>query len=252
LPFYPAFPKVLSQGVIQAFPTILGSATTTPELPWTLKNRHCVDFRVSDPDPLKQLIWGITRQKPAAREPLIPGKEEKGASKRTFSQARLYPPLAKSPDEEEAGQVEILRLRVKEYWVDGVLRHSLYNEVLISLGMEQMDKAVNAPWKYTVEVSDAVNSTSPEDRDIRTIYDTTGLLLILGEPGSGKTTTLLDLARTLLDRARQDIKERVPIVLNLSSWKKNQSLAEWISGELSEKYRIPRKIAQSWLQNGCF
>ena len=31
--------------------TILDSATTTPELPWTLKNRHHVDFRVSDPDP---------------------------------------------------------------------------------------------------------------------------------------------------------------------------------------------------------
>lgn len=30
-------------------PTILGSADTMPELPWTLKNRHRVDFRVSDP-----------------------------------------------------------------------------------------------------------------------------------------------------------------------------------------------------------
>ena len=30
-------------------PTILGSAATTPELPWTLKNRHRVDFRVPDP-----------------------------------------------------------------------------------------------------------------------------------------------------------------------------------------------------------
>jgi hypothetical protein len=59
---------LLSQFVDQkcpVIPTILASATTTPELPWTLKNRHHVDFRVSDPDPLKQLIWGITGQKPA-------------------------------------------------------------------------------------------------------------------------------------------------------------------------------------------
>jgi hypothetical protein len=41
----------------------------------------------------------------------------------------------------------------------------------------------------------------------------------------------------------------VPVVLNLSSWKKKLPLAEWISGELLEKYRVPRKIAQSWLQN---
>jgi predicted NACHT family NTPase len=86
-----------------------------------------------------------------------------------------------------------------------------------------------------------------DDRDVNSIYDATGLLLILGEPGSGKTTTLLQLARTLLDRARSDIKERVPIVLNLSNWKKHHPLAEWISVELSEEYRVPIKIALPWL-----
>jgi predicted NACHT family NTPase len=89
-----------------------------------------------------------------------------------------------------------------------------------------------------------------DDRDVSVIYDATGLLLILGEPGSGKTTTLLDLARTLLERAKDDIKERVPIVVNPSSWKSNQPIAEWISNELSEKYRVPRKIARFWLQRG--
>ena len=37
-------------------PAILASATTVADLPWPLKNRHCVDFRVRDPDPLKQLL----------------------------------------------------------------------------------------------------------------------------------------------------------------------------------------------------
>jgi hypothetical protein len=207
-----------------------------------------VDFRVSDPDPLKQLIWGITGQKPA-KEPLVPGKEERGASIRTFSQARLYPPLLRPPHPEQATQLEILRGRVEEYWVDGVLKHSLYNEVLISLGKRQVDEFLDAPWKYKVEISDAITSGPLDDRDTDAIYDATGLLLILGEPGSGKTTTLLQLARTLLERARDNIKERVPIVLNVSSWKKNQPLAEWMSGELSEKYRVPRKIARLWLQN---
>jgi hypothetical protein len=228
-------------------PTILGSATTTPELPWTLENRHRVDFRIADPDPLKQLIWGITGQKPAGREQLIPGKEEKAASTKTFSQARLYPPLLQPPDPEQATQLEILRGRVKEYWVDGVLKHSLHNEVLISLDKRQVDEFVDAPWKYTVEVSDVVRSGPLAYRDVKAIYYATGLLLILGEPGSGKSTTLLDLARTLLDRAEKDIKERVPIVLNLSSWKK-QPLTEWMSDELWEKYRVPRKIARPWLQ----
>jgi hypothetical protein len=41
-------------------PVVLPSAKTTPELPWTLGNLHWVDFRATDLDPLKQLIWGIT------------------------------------------------------------------------------------------------------------------------------------------------------------------------------------------------
>ena len=78
-------------------PTILASANTTPELPWTLNNRHRVDFRVPDPDPIKQLIWGITGQKPAAKEPLIPGKDQLAVSRRTSFEPRLYPPLAHPP-----------------------------------------------------------------------------------------------------------------------------------------------------------
>ncbi|MBV8279910.1 MAG: TIR domain-containing protein, partial [Verrucomicrobia bacterium] len=229
-------------------PTILASANATPELPWTLKNRHRVDFRVSDPDPLKQLIWGITGLRPKAEGPLIPGVEELGTSRKAYSQTRLYPPLAQRPDPEQAAQLEIFRRRVNEYWIDGVLKHSLYSDVLIALGKRQTDEFIHAPWKYSIEVADTAGSMAFESRSVPEIYDATGLLLILGEPGCGKTTTLLDLARILLDRAERDIKERVAIVLNLSSWKKKQPLADWIAVELSEKYRVPRKIASFWLQ----
>ena len=163
-------------------------------------------------------------------------------------ETRLYPPLAEPPNQDQAAQLEILRRRVKEYWVDGVLRHSLHNEVLISLGKRPIDEAVDAPWKYTVELSGTVSSKPLEDRDVDAIYDATGLLLILGEPGSGKTTTLLHLARILLERAKNDKRERVPVVVNLSSWKKQQSLQDWIAVELSEKYRVPAKIAPFWSQ----
>jgi NACHT domain len=244
-------------------PVILPSIRATPELPWPLGNLHCVDFR-TDSQPLKRLIWGITRQKPtelsgvpdsekpptmmeAAESQLIPVRDEHAKSDKAISEARLFPPLVELPDQEQVNQLKILRSRVEEYWVDGVLKHSLYDEVLIALCKRQVDEFIDAPWKYKVVVSDAVTSAL-DTRHLSTIYDATGLLLILGEPGSGKTTTLLDLARTLLDRARDDIKERVPVVLNLSSWKK-QPLVQWMSDELSEKYRIPRKIATSWLQN---
>jgi TIR domain/NACHT domain len=254
-------------------PAILASAPAKAALPWSLAGLHCIDFRATGSHPLKRLVWGITGERPAelahlpaSEKPvtmrdavkghLFPGGDDRAAASKgrfgdlEISKARYYPPLTKPPDPEQAVQLEILRRRVKEYWVDGVLKHSLHNEVLISLGKREMGQAVDAPWKYTVEVSDPTNSTPLDDRDVSTIYNATGLLLILGEPGAGKTTTLLSLARTLFDRARDDINERVPIVVNLSSRKKQQPLAEWISNELSEKYRVPRKIGRFWLHRG--
>jgi internalin A len=240
-------------------PVILASAPVKVVLPWSLASLHCVDFRATDSYPLKRLIWAITGEKPAELSHVLPS--EKPATMRDAVRGRLlpsegdhavpskryYPPLAKSPAREQATQLEILRRRVVEY-VEGILRRSLHHEVLLSLGKRPIDEAVDAPWKYTAEAPDAADPVRLDDRDISAIYDATGLLLILGEPGLGKTTTLLDLARTLLERARDDLKERVPVVLDLSSWKRKQPLAGWISGELSEKYRVPRKIASFWLE----
>jgi len=206
-------------------PAVLASAETTPGWPWTLENLHCVDFR-TDLQPLQRLIWGITGQKPAelshvpssekpatmreaGKSRLLRRRDEHAAAYKVvrfgdaeISEARLYPPLAEPPDQAQANQLKILRGRVMEYWVDGVLKHSLYSEVLISLGKRDIGKAVDAPWKYTVEVSDATNSAL-DDRDLSAVYDATGLLLILGEPGSGKTTTLLDLAWSAMMAARR-------------------------------------------------
>ena len=308
-------------------PVVLPSAKTTPRLPWTLANLHWVDFRDTNLDPLKQLIWGITGKKPSEQsgasssnkpevevkellprkakqliEIVLPGNLNEFSEKERdtlfaglnaflevgevklvramagsvrlhleldpedadkiyvaaqegqladlgISEARLYPAIADPPDEEQRTQLLRLLDQVKETWVDGVLRNSLYNEALISLGKLPIDEAVEPPWKHVVELSSQRSRLLLQDRNITTIFDAMGLLLILGEPGSGKTTTLLELTTNLLARAQTDAKERVPIVLNLSNWKKKQSLAEWITSELSEKYRVPVKLARSWLQN---
>ena len=37
-----------------------------PELPRFLRAMTWVDFRATDPDPMKRLIWGITGQRPDA------------------------------------------------------------------------------------------------------------------------------------------------------------------------------------------
>ncbi len=72
----------------------------------------------------------------------------------------------------------------------------------------------------------------------------------LGEPGAGKTTLLLELARTLLNRAENDDRERIPVVLTLSSWGRNrQPLATWLVDELKHIYMVRKSVAKSWIHN---
>jgi hypothetical protein len=47
-------------------PALLPDAPAQPRLPIFLSGRTWVDFRVVDPDPLQQLIWGITGRRPTA------------------------------------------------------------------------------------------------------------------------------------------------------------------------------------------
>ena len=73
-------------------------------------------------------------------------------------------------------------------------------------------------------------------------------LLILGEPGSGKTFTLLQLTEELLDQADRDLTHPVPVVLNLSSWAlERKPLPEWIAEEMLAQYQVARKVTKAWL-----
>jgi predicted NACHT family NTPase len=71
-------------------------------------------------------------------------------------------------------------------------------------------------------------------------------MLILGEPGSGKTITLLELARELIAQSEADetFSQPLPVVFNLSAWQTGQSLGDWLTTELSVKYQIPHRIGR--------
>nr|WP_242044672.1 NACHT domain-containing protein [Leptolyngbya sp. FACHB-1624] len=79
-----------------------------------------------------------------------------------------------------------------------------------------------------------------------------GKLLILGKPGAGKTTTLLELARALVRRAIADPSEPMPFLLNLSSWKDpKQSIRDWATRKLIRGWgsaRISSDLSERWLE----
>jgi TIR domain/CHAT domain len=59
-----AFLREFNKRGCPVIPVMLPGARGEPELPLFLGGMTWVDFRVADPDPLEQLIWGITGQRP--------------------------------------------------------------------------------------------------------------------------------------------------------------------------------------------
>ena len=82
---------------------------------------------------------------------------------------------------------------------------------------------------------------------------------LLGKPGGGKTTTLLELAQALVKRAETDSDAPIPIILELSEWRTvtkgwfwNQeeydpSIKEWILSQLRSK-GVSQEIGEQWIK----
>lgn len=142
-------------------------------------------------------------------------------------------------------------LRAFEKEIAGRLTTSLHNQILINLGKEIELDQVRRLWDIEVKSGQITDEIAPET-EILEVFDRTdiqGKLLILGKPGSGKTTTLLELARSLVKKALDDPSAPMPILLNLSSWKDpRQSLKDWTIAELTTK-GIGSKISAKWLDD---
>lgn len=80
-------------------PVILPGTKTQPRLPIFLRNRHWVDFRLQNPDPFSQLIWGITGERS--------GKESLNIAERIILQEnKRFPYVAKPVLENKCADLE--------------------------------------------------------------------------------------------------------------------------------------------------
>ncbi len=141
--------------------------------------------------------------------------------------------------------------KVRNDWIKGVLDQSLHRVARVDLGLEERPESVENPLTIVLQEAGTEPQPLPPCTRITTIFDDhAGALLILGAPGGGKTTLLLELARDLLDRAERDDSYHIPVVFNLSSWAaKSLLLDEWLVEELNQRYDVPRKLGQHWLEN---
>ncbi len=160
----------------------------------------------------------------------------------------LRPQQAPAAPLQGQNRLRLLR-RVRTFWIEGVLEHSLHGAALMPLGLQAQPDAVANPWYLVLQSPETAPHPLPAGTHITQVYDDAdGELLILGAPGAGKTTLLLELARDLLRRAEHDEQHPMPVVFNLSSWASQQPpLQDWLAEELVTRYQVPRKLAQALL-----
>jgi|GEM_PF-4744012 len=168
--------------------------------------------------------------------------------------------------------LQVLLSKVKSYWVKGVLESSFPDQVLVEYSLEETPDAIDLPWNHSSTPSQQRQVLPPGTRVIELFQNlgAGGTLLILGEKGSGKTTALLQTANDLIELAERDVNHPLPVVFSLTTWsEKQRTLGDWLNTnvfnpkllsrkpliehwlvkELIDKYQVPLKIANSWIDN---
>jgi hypothetical protein len=143
----------------------------------------------------------------------------------------------------------VLLGRVERLWVRDGLEHSLYMESRLELGLATSVDAPH-PWGLVSARSSGQAERVPSGTPLRMVFDHLDrAMLVLGSPGSGKTTTMLELLAELLAQARVDNEAAIPVFLPLASWAlSRQSLELWMLDEISQRYQIPVGHVRMWLE----
>lgn len=141
--------------------------------------------------------------------------------------------------------------KVKQYWIKEVLEKSLQFQSFIEIYFQKQSDAVQHPYSNHQEYDDEPQQAlSTNITDVFVQMKVGQTLLILGEPGAGKTTILLKLLEKIIEEIKDDFSKQIPVVFNLSSWiNKQNNFDDWLAQELNKKYQVSRSSAEELVNN---
>ena len=196
---------------------------------------------------LKLLLWGLLSFCLAATVFLFVKEHNAPASEVGANAGPVF-----ATEVERANRRALLGL-VRRTWIEGVLHKSLWNEVRLILNLEARPDAVVRPCDLALRRAGQPDTYIRPGTSILEVYrQEQEEMLLLGEPGSGKTTLLLEIAQSLLQEAARDETLPVPVVFNLSTWRKgHMRLDAWLVEQLNRDYGIPERVARRWVEGGA-
>jgi DNA polymerase III delta prime subunit len=144
-------------------------------------------------------------------------------------------------------QVRERYLRYLHADVENRLQSSIHGARFFDLGLSEAPGAT-VPWHYVYRDPGSRQEVFESFESAFERFD--GRLLLLGSPGSGKTTTLLIVARRLIAEARRDPSAPVPVLLNLASFgaiEEPNLWFSWLPGLRSRARAFDEKSFEPWL-----
>lgn len=140
--------------------------------------------------------------------------------------------------------------KVRALWIKPLLEDSIHEELFIEVGRRFEPNAVSHPWdRVLITADNKVQKIPPDQSTLDLFHERGNGLLVLGDPGSGKTITLLEMARDAATLARRDRTCPIPVVFNLSWGKRKDNLAEWLIDELKGLYGVSKPLAREWIEH---
>ncbi len=156
-------------------------------------------------------------------------------------------------DEQERQNRAVMLGRVRSVWLAGVLEESLHGGEIIDLGFAYRPAALGNSGLPSWQQASEYDYLLPLGTKIEDVFAAAErVLLVLGEPGAGKTTMLLQLVTHLLAAAETDETCPIPAVFALSAYRDDRPLAEWLVDQLANNYELPRRLAAQWIDAGRF
>ncbi|MHC5862529.1 NACHT domain-containing protein [Nostoc sp.] len=135
--------------------------------------------------------------------------------------------------------------------VEGWKEDYLYNNEWLQPLLQDMDELVassNTREKGIPGKSHSQQFLQISIKDFFKKERITGRLLILGNPGAGKTAAKMQIAEELIICAENNYSEPIPFWFDLSSWNE-QSLEKWLIVELIKEYGYYQKFWKKLLRN---